>query len=502
MTGPVESVETPWTETRLAESVVKECGADIRFCAPWKKWLVYDGTRWRLDDSGHVARKVKQRIRDLHLWAVKKDYELIAKFFARSEKRSVREAVQALAAVEEPVQVAPGDFDADPWLLNVRNGTVDLRTGKLRPHRREDYCTKLAPVVYDANAKAPTWVVFLERIFSRNADLFGFVQRAAGYSLTGDVGEQCLFIAHGAGANGKSTMLEVLRAAMGDYARAAPADLFVASKGDRHPTEVASLLGVRFAPCVETREGARLNEVLLKQLTGGDTVTARRMREDFWEFSPVAKLWLGTNHRPAIRGTDEAIWRRVRLIPFTVTIPEQERDKKLPTKLRAELPGILAWAVRGCLAWQRDGLSPPAEVTGATADYRQAEDRLGLWIAERCLIGSNRQATAADLYADFCRWAEEHRESAPSAKTFGESLADRGFERDRAGKDRSKIWRGIGLLEERRTDADSSSGLPLSRARAEVNRISGPHRSAEREPGSDDGEDGLFEAAGGAPCGR
>jgi phage/plasmid-associated DNA primase len=203
------------------------------------------------------------------------------------------------------------------------------------------------------------------------------------------------------------------------------------------------------------------------------------MREDFWEFSPVAKLWLGTNHRPAIRGADYAIWRRIRLIPFTVTILPGKRDRHLPAKLRRELPGILAWAVRGGLAWQRDGLASPAEVTNATEDYRQTEDRLAVFIAEWCVTGPGKQASHADLYLAFRIWAEAAGEFVLSGKAFSESLAERGFERDRAGKDRSKIWRGIGLLEGWRTDADRSSGSPHRARTSEVNQNTGPHRSAE-----------------------
>lgn len=499
--GPEAAKLDRVTESTLAEELVRRHGGELRFVGQWRKWLDYRGGRWvAAPTAAQVQRDLIRLIRNLRVSAARAGNEDAVKALFKAEKRATRDSIVALAAHEEAIQVAPEDLDRDPWLLNARNGTLELRTGELRPHRRDDLLTKLAPVAFDPKATAPIWDAFLERIFGGNADLISFVQRAAGYSLTGETGEQCLFIAHGSGANGKSTFLEALRAMLGDYARAAPMDLFIASKGDRHPTEVATLLGVRFAPCVETRDGARLNETLLKQLTGGDTVQARRMREDFWELSPVAKLWLGTNHRPQIRGTDEAIWRRIRLIPFEVTIPEGERDKSLPAKLRAELPGILAWAVRGCLAWETEGLAPPAEVTAATDAYRLAEDRLGQWLAERCVTGQNRQATAADLYADFCRWAEERREWTPSAKAFGESLADRGFERDRAGKDRTKIWRGIGLLSGRRTDADPSNISPYGARAQKVTgsqvRIGPP----EREPGSDDGEGDLFDGqAGGAP---
>ncbi len=477
------------TETGMAEAVVHRYGNRFRYVGAWKKWLVWDGRRWVVDKTGSVQRDVKRTIREMRATAARDGNETQTSILFKAERRTVRDNIEALARHELKVQLDNSALDVNPFLLNVQNGTVDLRTGQLGPHRREDFLSKLAPTVYEETAVAPTWLSFLDRIFAGKSDLIGFVQRAIGYSLTADVSEQCLFICFGGGANGKSTLLEALRAALGDYARAAPMDLFVASKGDRHPTELATLVGVRFAPCVETRDGARLNETLLKQLTGGDTVQARRMREDFWEFPPVAKLWLGTNHRPTIRGTDLAIWRRIRLIPFTVTIPPAERDGALPQKLRRESPGILRWAVTGCLDWQRRGLDPPGDVMVAVEEYRTAEDRLAFFISERCSIGPGRQVSHGTLYAAFKDWATSSGEYVLSGKAFSEQLKERGFEGLRAGHGGAKTWRGIGLLDDRVFDGDRSSVSPHGARAPEVNRITEHHRTPLDTPSNPPSED-------------
>src|SRR5919107_5291637 len=266
-------------------------------------------------------------------------------------------------------------MDASPDLLNVLNGTIDLRTGELRPHRREDLITKMAPVEYDPNSPVPAWAATLERVLP-SPDLRAFFKKLCGYAISGETSEHLLPVLYGTGANGKSTVLSTLLAAAGDYGMQAAPDLLVAKKG-AHPTEVADLFGMRLVASIEVEDGRRLAESLVKQLTGGDKVRARRMRQDFWQFEPTHKVFMAVNHKPEVRGTDTAIWRRIRLIPFTETIPPGEQDKKLPEKLRAELFGILAWCVEGCLEWQREGLQAPEEVRRATGQYRSEMDVIG-----------------------------------------------------------------------------------------------------------------------------
>jgi putative DNA primase/helicase len=254
--------------------------------------------------------------------------------------------------------------------------------------------------------------------------------------LTGLTTEHVLPVAWGSGANGKSTWINALFDVLGgDYSGKAHRDLLLAVKGDRHPTALAWLHGKRFVACIETSEGARLDEALVKEMTGGDTITARKMREDFWTFTPTHKIALVTNHKPTVRGTDHAIWRRLRLIPFTVTFHDDKQDKRLGEKLRAELPGILAWMVQGCLAWQKDGLGDPPEVATATAEYRSGEDRLGAFLVDRCQLNPELRVKTSDLYAAFREWSKTNGEQETSAKGFGNAMAERGF-----GKDAGKRW--------------------------------------------------------------
>ncbi len=280
---------------------------------------------------------------------------------------------------------------------------------------------------FDAEATCPLWLQFLDRIFASNASLIQFVQRVCGICLTGDASEQILLVYHGVGANGKSVLLNTQLAMMGlDYAMQAPPDLLMAKSQDSHPTERADLFGKRLVCSIETEDGRRLAESLVKSLTGGDRIRARRMHEDFWEFTPSHKLILACNHRPVIRGTDYGIWRRIRLIPFNVVIPAEEQDKNLAAKLAAELQGILAWAVQGCMDWQRHGLSEPAEVVDATASYRVEQDALAEFISQRCTLDPDTYDRACRLFAAYSSWIGD---KSITQRRFGKAMTERGFER-------------------------------------------------------------------------
>ena len=354
--------------------------------------------------------------------------------------------MQSLARSEPGIPILPDKFDTDQWALNCTNGTLDLRSGELRPHNRGDLLTNLCPVEFDPAATCPSWDRMVQTILGGDAELIAFVQRAVGFSLTGSVAEQMLFLLWGHGANGKSTFLNAILGMLGpDYGMQAPDGLLLAKRHDSHPTERADLFGKRLVSSAEVEDGRRLNEALVKQLTGGDRVRGRHMREDFWEFEPTHKLWLAVNHKPVIRGTDHGIWRRVKLIPFTVTIGPEDQDKDLPAKLKAELPGILAWAVRGCLDWQQHGLGEPEAVRAAVAQYRGEMDVLGTFLTECCVEGKGCTARAGDVYAAYKKWCEANGEYVASQTAFGTSIAERGIARRKS----NGIWYdGLGLISE------------------------------------------------------
>jgi P4 family phage/plasmid primase-like protien len=443
----------PCTDLANAERLAKRHGNDLRHCHPWKKWLIWDGSRWSTDEVGAITAKAKDTV-----LAILKDFKELEELDladlspeeAEKALESVLESADdlvehaknsqdarainrmiALARSEPGIPVLPASLDCDSLALNVANGTIDLRTGILRAHRREDLLTKLAPVRYDPDAECETWERFLEHIFQANSELILFVRRLLGYCLTGDIREHVLPIFWGVGANGKSTLLNTFFELLGqDYAMKAPSDLLMEKRSETHPTERASLFGKRFVAAVESGEGARLAETLVKELTGGDPVTARRMREDFWTFNPTHKLVLCTNHKPNVQGTDHAIWRRIRLVPFEVVIPDAQQDKTLPGKLRAELPGILAWCLRGCLEWQQEGLGNPDVVRCATATYRDSQDIIAAFFAECCVTGSSDyRCRAGELYARYKEWSETSGERVMPQRRFGQQLTNRRIER-------------------------------------------------------------------------
>jgi len=316
----------------------------------------------------------------------------------------------------------------------------------------------LAPVVYRPKAECPKFLAFLDWAMAGDETLVRFLQRAAGYSLTGSTVERMLLILFGEGKNGKSTLLEVLRDILGDYAMRTPTDTLLDKRDSSGiPNDIARLRGVRFVSASEAEEGQRLAEAKIKDLTGGDTISARFMRSEFFEFMPRFKLWLSTNHKPIIRGTDEAIWDRVKLVPFLVRIPVEERDKHLKEKLLAESSGILNWAIQGCLDWQRDGLGEPKAVVDATKGYRQEMDVLGAFFDDRCIVRPDMKVTAKGLYAAYTSWCEANGERQLSQIAIGKRLAERGFEADRGGKDRTRIWVGIGLKVEPATESDEEA---------------------------------------------
>jgi putative DNA primase/helicase len=437
------------TDVGNGQRLVARHGQDIRFCDSWGKWLNWvDERRWAVDHTGEVERRAKETVRAIYQESADEPdpdrRQALARHAAASERAGRIAAMMAMAASEPGDPVLPGQLDVDPLLLNVLNGVIDLRTGELREHRRGDYLTKLCPTAFDPDAACPGWCQFLAAVFGKDAALVRFVQKFFGYAVTGDVREHAMAILYGSGSNGKTTLLNTVGAVLGgDYCWSAPSELLTAGFADRHPTEVADLFGRRLVSVQEFPKGKPLNEPLVKRLTGGDPVTARRMREDFWTFAPTHKFMVSTNNMPRISGTDEGIWRRIRLIPFLVHFWDPDKDPKpggvrderlradktLAAKLLAERQGILAWLVAGCLLWQEEGLGEPPAVAEATKEYREQEDVVGNFLAEKCVQGPEYRVKAGDLYAAFKQWAEQNGERCMSQREFGLAMTQRGFQR-------------------------------------------------------------------------
>jgi putative DNA primase/helicase len=410
-----------FTDEALALHFAKNHENNLRYVAAWGRWLCFDGVRWRFDDTLLAYDLVRKICREAAAECNK------AKIAAALASAKTVAAVVTLAKADRRLAATVDQWDADPWLLNTPAGVIDLRTGQCRPHWPDDYFTKLTGVAPDSSCPIPTWLRFLDRVTEGDAELIALLRRVAGYSLTGVTSEHALFFLYGTGANGKTTFLNAIIAAAGDYHRTAPIETFTASTNERHPTDLAGLRGARLVTAVETEEGRRWAESKIKALTGGDRIAARFMRQDFFEFIPQFKLLIAGNHKPGLRSVDEAVRRRFNLIPFTVTIPRGERDQSLVDKLRAELPGILGWMVGGCLDWQKRGLSPPAAVTAATAAYLEAEDAIAAWIDECCDRDPNTWERTADLFASWATWANKAGEYVGSQKQFSERLQQRGI---------------------------------------------------------------------------
>jgi len=420
----------------------------MRYVHGWDRWHVWDGARWAPDDRREVYRRAIQTARSIHAQAAhaasEGDARTTSKHALLSAKRERIEAMLALARAMPPIAVVPDELDLNPDLLNVQNGTLDTRPGLLLRHHPANLITKLCPVAFDAAATAPTWAAFLERVIP-DPDVRSYLQRAVGYSLTGNVTEHCLFFCYGTGANGKSTFLETVRELLGEgeYAKAAAPDLLLAKKNDRHAVEVADLRGARFVTTVEVGEGRAWDESRVKWLTGGDAISARFMYGNPFTFQPAHKFWIAGNHKPRVTGMDHGFWRRVHFVPFTVTIPKEEQDPDLRAKLRAELPGILRWAVEGCLAWRASGLRPPPAVVAATQAYRSGEDVLGAFLDECCDVEAAARVEGKSLYAVFRAWAERNGERDMTARAFGDALEERGMERKASNGRRWFV--GLGL---------------------------------------------------------
>jgi putative DNA primase/helicase len=437
------------TDLGNAERFVDAQRDRVLWCPARKSFLCWDGKRYAWDERGEVVKLAHLTSRSIfHEAAYTEDEDEQKKIagFAAVSQNTTR--IRAMLTEAKPyLAVGMEELDRNPWLVNCQNGTLDLRTGKLKDHDPADRITKIVPVEYHPEASCPRFLRFLKETLVDDG-VIKFVKRYSGYTLTGITRERLLAILYGFGKNGKTTLVELLQDVMGDYATNTDTETLLMKRYQGVSNDVAALKGARFVSAAEVEQGRRLAESKVKQLTGRDTVTARYLFGEPFNFRPEFKLWLSTNNKPVIQGTDDAIWDRIRLIPFTQRFDGERQDPKLPEKLRSELAGVLAWMVEGCLEWQEHGLGEPDSVREATDQYRAEMDTLAAFIEDRCVVREGIVAPATPLYKQYQMWCDDAGEKPETQKVFGMRLRERGFTSDKIKrgphKDR-KGWFGIGL---------------------------------------------------------
>jgi putative DNA primase/helicase len=431
------------SEISLADLFCLAHGENLRYVHKWGQWLRWDGTRWKEETT---------------LLAYDCAREICREAANRCNKSSQKKAIASAKTVAAVERIARADrvisaeierFDMQRYKLNTDSGTVDLKTGVISAPRRKDYLTQKAGcTVAPPGTPHPIWSGFLKRITADNKYLIRFLQRFVGYCLSGDISEHVFIFGYGTGANGKGTFINTIKKILGDYATVADINLFLENRNEQHPTNIAKLRGARLVIAQEIQEGRSWNEQVIKNVTGGDPLTARFMRQDFFDFDPTFKLFIAANHKPRLKNVDEAIRRRMLLMPFTIQIPKKERDLKLMEKLEAEWPAILRWALDGYAEWQRIGLAPPAIITEATDKYFENEDSLGQWIEDACNIDIGnkiRWEKFSELFGEWTEYAVKIGDKPGTAKAFSEALTNRGFIAFREGHSQARAFYGVSL---------------------------------------------------------
>ncbi|MED1821005.1 phage/plasmid primase, P4 family [Bacillus subtilis] len=445
-----EIIDTPpvfhLTELGNAERLVYYHGKNIRYCNELD-WLIWNGKMWEEDSKRQIEALTAQTLRAIYgeAKAMEDSYrkKQLNDWAKKCERRNIR--MNTILDTRPMVAVRKQELDSHKYLFNCENGVIDLKTGELLPHDRDFLFTKISSVAYQKDAECPNWKAFLESIFideegKPNYEIIDFMQKAIGYSLTGDTTEQVMFFLFGNGRNGKSTFINTVQQLLGDYGRQTNSDTFIKKKNDSSiNNDIARLDGARFVSAVESEEGQQLSESLVKQITGGEKMSARFLRQEYFEFIPEFKVFFTTNHKPIVKGSDEGIWRRIRLVPFTVTIPKEKVDKKLPQKLAAEMPGILGWAVEGCLKWQKEGLKEPEVIRKATEGYREDMDILAPFLAEKCVIHQAAKIEAKELYKEYKDWCYENDDVELKNRAFYRQLEIRGFKKEKGAKNKTFI---------------------------------------------------------------
>lgn len=445
-----------------AERIAYEYGHAIRFVSEIG-WMLWDGKRWKYDNKLQIERIANKVLRELE----KSDDEMERSWARKCGKRNIR-----MNSIKDLMPLVPAEreeFDRHKFLFNCSNGILNLRTGELQQHDRELRLSKLANVEFDEKAQCPTWLSFLQQIFKGDNELIDYMQRLIGYSMTGDISEQGMYFLVGGGSNGKSTFINIIKAMMGDYGLQTKSDTFIKKKNDGANNDIARLVGSRFVSAVESEEGEKLQESLVKTITGGEPILARFLRQEFFEFIPEFKVFFTTNHKPIIGGVDEGIWRRVKIIPFTLNLKPHERDKKLEEKLSLEMSGILNWALEGCLKWQESGLKEPKVVVDATGNYKEEMDILAPFLAEICYTDEPKNEAirieAQELYKVYDNWCFKSGERQIGNRSFYRMLETKGFGKTK-GTGNKTFLTGITLVERKPvtkgvTEIEETGGFKL-----------------------------------------
>lgn len=495
------------TDLGNSDRFVRRFGRDTRYCHPQKTWYLWDGTRWERDEQGRILSLAKRTVRyigdEANLIEQDTDRAAMYKWAAASQNQSRIAGLISLAQSSLPV--LPEHLDAKDYLLNCQNGTLDLSTHSFRNHAREDLCSKIAGVRYDPAAECPLWKSHLDLIFGGDASFIRDFQMMAGYSLLADNPEQIFFILYGSGKNGKSVTVSTLARVLGEYAANMAAESLMIRKNSEAPrSDIVKLVGARLITAAESDTSHRLSESLIKSLTGGDTITARTLYETEREYQITGKIWFSTNHRPIIKGTDLAIWRRVWLVPFEVTIPEEKRDQNIMQKLAAEGSGILNWCMEGLQRYRENGerLRIPERVALATHAYRMDSDVIGQFISDRCILDLHPVSTItrALLFEQYVSWCKEMGEDSTSSRTFANRLQERGVSSKKVMG--CRVW--IGIREKTTSEVQQDCQTDFSQCAPNIHDESDPFRGTrgtyfQKVPYEKKGEKVLENGAPSAP---
>ena len=445
-----ENTEYKLTDVGNAERFVAMFKDSVKYCSVYKKWFIWNGKRWEQDDTGKIITYAIECVRNImHDADMLPDGDrrkALIQHSLKSESSGRLKALLDLASGMPEITIRSDDLDQNPWLLNCQNGTIDLKTGKLRPFDPKDYITRICSAPYDASKGIPLWTSLLDKVSGGDEAVKRYMQKVFGYALTGDISEQAVFLLYGTGSNGKSTMLNIFAELLDGYAQSTSSETFMQKKNDSVNNDVARLKGARFVSAIEMEEGKRMAESLIKSMTGGDKLVTRFLYGEFFEYVPQFKVFLAVNHKPIIRDTTKSIWRRIKLMEFSNTFTEQERDKNFPAKIMAtELPGILAWAVQGCLLWQQEGIQDPDKIYKATQEYRDEMDAFAHFFEECCEVKESGRVSNKMLRASYDEWCKENGEFALSQRPFSQKLLERGFQKKRAPGNGAYMWYGFAL---------------------------------------------------------